>query len=67
MKAKAYPERLNAVLADAYTSYFHLCQRRGHSDNPADLAEALKVLTSFWDPYIDHTKGSIMARDYHGI
>lgn len=66
MKAKAYPERLNAVLADSYMVHLQRCQRQGQTLDPVDLDEALSALTHFYDPYIDHAKGSIMARDYHG-
>lgn len=66
MKAKAYPERLNAVLADSYMVHLQRCQRQGQTMDPVDLDEALSALTHFYDPYIDHAKGSIMARDYHG-
>ena len=31
MKAKAYPERMNAVLAEAYSKFFHKCRREGHA------------------------------------
>ena len=66
MKAKAYPERLNAVLADSYMLHFRRCQRSGHVPDPDELGLALEALTHFYDPYINHAKGSIMARDYHG-
>ena len=66
MKAKAYPERMNAVLADAYSKFFHKCHREGHSRDPEDLGVALEALTGFWDPYVSNAKGSVMAKDYHG-
>ena len=66
MKAKAYPERMNSVLADAYSKFFHKCQREGHSRDPEDLRAACTALVGFWDPYISDAKGSVMARDYHG-
>ena len=66
MKAKAYPVRMNEILAQVHWDYIRSTVRSGCSADPPLLQQALEALTAFWDPYLLTTKGATMTHDYHG-
>ena len=66
MKAKAYPVRMNEILARVHWDYIRRTERSGCSADPPLLRQALGALTAFWDPYLLTTKGATMTHDYHG-
>ena len=61
MKAKAYPVRMNEILASVHWDYIRSTERRGYSADPPLLQQALGALTAFWDPYLLTTKGATMT------
>ena len=66
MKAKAYPVRMNEILAKVHWDYIQCTERRGCAVDPPLLQQACEALTAFWDPYMQTTKGATMTHDYHG-
>ena len=65
-KAKVYPPKLCKALTEAYLDFWSSCETAGSTDQPDLLENALNALTGFWDPYVETTKGNMMAQDYHG-
>lgn len=65
-KAKAYPDKMNRVLSEVYLKFVESSLRLDYVAEPPQLQAALAALTGFWDPYVDSTRGAVMARDFHG-
>ena len=63
-QAKAYPPKLNFVLAQQHALFAASLEGEGATADPAGLTEALEALTNSYDPYLDTGKGTLMRSDY---
>ena len=63
-QAKAYPPKLNYVLAQQHALFAASLEGDGATADPAGLIEALEALANSYDPYLDTGKGTLMRSDY---
>ena len=65
-KAKAYPERMSMVIAQAHLQHFEVVMEDGVEPDPIGLQEVLAKLAKLHDPYDIWAEGTVMMPDYHG-
>ena len=63
-QAKAYPPKLNQVIAQQHALFAHNLEGSGVADVPSDLQAALEALVFSYDPYMSTAKGLEMCSDY---
>ena len=65
-KAKAYPEKMSMVIAQAHLQHFETISEHGEEADPDGLSEVLEKLAQVHDPYDIFAGGTVMKSDYHG-
>ena len=63
-KAKAYPPLMCKVIAEAHLRHAQSLKEEGFEEDPELLHQALKALTTGFDPYMVGAKGTEMTGDY---